>query len=153
MRDTDPSAALLPHAAPASHYRRLLLFAIRRMATGGISDAHAAHAIFTGFGLSYRRPLVLLRALMAELSRVAATRLTVAHCCCPRMTNDEMILLDSIADAPLQPGSAHAKLRSLLRVHSCPGALISAQAVAAAFADLGMPLHDDCVSRNSDELF
>jgi hypothetical protein len=123
------------------------------MAAGGINDAHAAHAIFTGFGLSYRRPLVLLRALMAELSRVAATRLTVAHCCCPRMTNDERILLDSIAEASLQPANVHVMLCSLLHIHSCPGALSSAEAVAAAFADLGMPLDSDCISRNSDELF
>src|ERR1700761_128514 len=100
-RETLPSPALVPHAAPASPYRRLLLFAIRRMAAGGIADAHAAHAIFTGFGLGYRRPLVLLRALMAELSRVSTAKLTVAPCCCARMTRDEAMLLDLIAEAPM----------------------------------------------------
>lgn len=80
MRSTDSSPVLLPHAAPASPYRRLLLFTIRRMAAGGIADAHAAHAIFTGFDLSYRRPLILLRALSAELSRVSALQLKVAPC-------------------------------------------------------------------------
>ena len=148
-----PSSVLLPHAAPASPYRRLLLFAIRRMAAGGIADAHAAHAIFTGFGLSYRRPLVLLRALMAELSRVSTARLTVAHCCCHRMTRDEAILLDSIAEASLQPSHAHERLRELLHVRGCLGALSSAEAVASAFADLGMPLADDCAARNRDEMF
>ena len=140
MRSLEPSPALLPHAAPASPYRRLLLFAIRRMAVGGTSDAHAAHAIFTGFGLSYRRPLVLLRALMAELARVSTVQLMVAPCCCSRMTRDEAMLLDLIAEAPTQPGQVHQAMGDLLRVRSCLGALGSAEAVASAFADLGMPL-------------
>jgi hypothetical protein len=153
MHPTDPSPTLLPHAAPASPYRRLLLFAIRRMAAGGISDAHAAHAIFTGFGLGYRRPLVLLRALMAELSRVSTASLKVAPCCCPRMTRDEAMLLDLIAEAPTRPALVHQALVDLLHVHSCLGALSSAEAVANAFADLGMPLGDDCKSCNSDGPF
>jgi hypothetical protein len=153
MRPTEPSPALLPHAAPASPYRRLLLFAIRRMAAGGIADANAAHAIFTGFGLGYRRPLVLLRALMAELSRVSTAKLTVAPCCCARMTRDEAMLLDLIAEAPFRPEQVHSAMTGLLHVRSCLGALTSAEAVASAFADLGMPLDHDCNSCNRDETF
>ena len=153
MRSTDHSPALLPHAAPASPYRRLLLFAIRRIAAGGIADAHAAHATFTGFGLGYRRPLVLLRALMAELSRVSSAQLKVAPCCCPRMTSDEAMLVDLIAEAPLRPSEVHQALRDLLHVKACPGALSSAEAVASAFADLGMPLADDCNPCNRDGPF
>jgi hypothetical protein len=138
-----PAAAmLLPCAAPASPYRRLLLFAVRRMAAGGIDDAHAAHAIFTGFGIGYRRPLVLLRALMAEVSRVSAVRLRVAPCCCPRMTGDEALLLDAVGAAPGDGPGAHRGFARLLRVRDCLGVLTSAQAVAGAFADLGMPLGD-----------
>ena len=153
MRSTDRSPAALPHAAPASPYRRLLLFAIRRMAAGGIADAHAAHAIFTGFGLGYRRPLVLLRALMAELSRVSSAQLKVAPCCCPRMTSDEAMLVDLIAEAPSRPSEVHQALRDLLHVTACLGALSSAEAVAIAFADLGMPLADDCSPCNRDGPF
>lgn len=145
MRPIQPAVAtLLPHDSPTSPYLRLLLFGIRRMAAGGIGDAHASHAIFTGFGLAYRRPLILLRALMAELARVSAAQIRLAPCCCPRMTHDEAALLDLIARAPAQPQSAHRALARLLRVHSCLGALTSAQAVATAFADLGMPLDYDC---------
>lgn len=151
MRETSP--ALLPHAAPASPYRRLLLFAIRRMAAGGIMDAHAAHALFTGFGLGYRRPLVLLRALMAELSRVSTAQLTVAHCCCPRMTRDEAMLIHLIAEAPIQPAGVHQALNDLLHVRTSLGVLASAEAVAAAFTDLGMPLVDDCIFCIRDEVF
>lgn len=153
MRPSEQSPALLPHAAPASPYRRLLLFAIRRMAAGGIADAHAAHAIFTGFGLSYRRPLVLLRALMAELSRVSTAQLKVAPCCCMRMTRDEAMLLDLIAEAPSRPEQVHQAMGDLLHVRACLGALSSAEAVANAFSDLGMPLADDCNYRNCDGPF
>ncbi|HWI87249.1 MAG TPA: DUF6628 family protein [Sphingomonas sp.] len=144
MRPNVPHSELLPNAAPLSPYRRLLLYALRRMAAGGITDAHAAHAIFTGFGLGYRRPLILLRTLMAEISRVSAIRLTVAPCCCPRMTHDETLLLDAIAGAGLHAATVHEALRGLLRVRTCLGVLASAQAVAAAFSDAGMPLAGDC---------
>jgi len=152
MRPTEHPALLL-HAAPTSPYRRLLLFAVRRMAVGGLRDAHAAHALLTGFGLGYRRPLILLRALMAEVARVSGAQLTVAPCCCPRMTRDEATLLDLIGEAPLHPHQVHEVLSALLRVDHCLGALTSAQAVATAFTDLGMPLTDDCNFCNSDGAF
>jgi len=135
-----PIPELVPHAAPASPYDRLLLFAIRRMAAGGIDDAHAAHAIFTACGLAFRRPLVLVRALMAEVARVASARLLVAPCCCPRMTDDEHALLIAIATANDDAGAAHNSLCALLHVRQCLGLVTSAQAVAASFADLGMSL-------------
>lgn len=132
--------AVLPHAAPACPYARLLLFGIRRMAAGGLADAHAAHAFLAGFGLGFRRPLTLLRALMAEAARVSATRLVVAPCCCPRMTGDEAALLAAVAAARGDPAGAHRQLADVLRVRDCLGLVTSAQAVAGSFADLGMPL-------------
>ena len=152
MRQTSPQT-LLPHAAPASPYRRLLLFAIRRMAAGGIADAHAAHAILTGFGLGYRRPLVLMRALMSELSRVSTVKLTVAPCCCARMTCDEAMLVGLIAESQSEPEAVHEALSRLLHVRTSLGVLISAQAVSGAFHDLGMPLGSDCGFRNRDDPF
>jgi hypothetical protein len=118
----------------------LLLFALRRMAADGIQDAHAAHAIFTGFGLSYRRPLLLLRILVSEVSQTARKKLSLAPCCCPRMTSDEAILLKSIADSGTDPRGAHRELQSLLQTRSCFAVLASAEAVAIAFADAGLSL-------------
>jgi len=140
MRFAEFPSPLLPHAAPASPYRRLLLFAVRRIAAGGTNDALAAHAIFTAFGLSYRRPLMLLRAFMADVSRVAEAKLRVAHCCCPRMTRDEALLLQCIADAAHRPALAHQRLCALLQVPRCQSVVAGGEAVATAFADLGMPL-------------
>jgi hypothetical protein len=153
MTSATPAAELLPHNVPTSPYARLLLFAMRRMAAGGIEDAHAAHAFFTGFGLGYRRPLVLTRALMAEVSRVSAIRLVVAPCCCPRMSKAEHVLLDAVAGATAHPQAAHDALARLLHVRDCLGLVTSAQAVATSFADHGMPLTYDCNLCNDDETF
>ncbi len=153
MKPATPAADLLPHTAPASPYARLLLFGIRRMAAGGIDDAHAAHAFFTGFGLGYRRPLILTRALMAEVSRVSAIKLVVAPCCCPRVSVAEHELLRIVATATADPQGAHDALAGLLKVRDCLGLVTSAQAVAASFSDQGMPLNDDCNLCNRDEAF
>ena len=131
---------MVSHAAPACPYARLLLFGIRRMAAGGLNDAHAAHALFSGFGLGFRRPLVLLRAMMAEVARVSARKLVVAPCCCPRMTADERGLLEAVTAATHDAAGAHRALGRLLAVRDCLGLVTSAQAVTASFADLGMPI-------------
>ena len=135
-----PTRALLPHTVPPGSFEQLLLFAVRRMAAGGLNDAHAAHALFSGFGLHFRRPLVLLRALMAEVSRVSARKLTVAPCCCKRMTDDEARLIAIIAGSNTAPAGAAMMLGDLLKVRNALGVLTSAQAVEICFADLGMPL-------------
>jgi len=147
------AAAMLPYAVPDCPYSRLLLFGVRRMAAAGLNDAHATHAFLTGFGLFYRRPVILLRAFMAEASRVASTQLMVAPCCCPRMTAAEQGLVGAIVTAIDDPGTAHAGLCGLLNVRDCLGLVTSAQAVAASFADNGMPLTHDCISCNRDEPF
>ena len=132
--------ALLPSPLPDCYNERLLLFAARRMAAHGLNDAHAAHAMLGWFGLGFRRPLILLRALMAELSRTSTRRLVVAPCCCSRMTAAEKTLLEAIRRANGEPHGAHASLAALSGVSLCLGTLGSAQAVAQAFADLGRPL-------------
>jgi len=132
---SDDFAAVLPFAAPPEERARLLLLAIRRIAAHGLNDAHAAHACFTGFGLSYRRPLILLRALMAEISRASARKIMVAPCCCPRMTRDEAVLLRAIATAPHDRFEAHGALEDLLGTPLCLGALTSAEALGEAVTE------------------
>lgn len=131
---------ILPDVAPSCPYNRLLLFSIRRMAAGGLDDAFATHALFAGFGINFRRPLILLRALMAETSRVSTTKLMVAPCCCGRMTADEARIVAAVAGSLANPRASADSFATLLHVRSALGVLTSAQAVAAAFADLGMPL-------------
>lgn len=140
MTDAETLAALLPHPLPETHSERIALFALRRMAATGLNDAHAAAALLGYFGKSYRRPLVLIRALMAELARASHVPISVAPCCCPRMTQGEALLLESIADANADPHQSHARLTALTATDHCLGALTSAQAVEQAFRDLGRPL-------------
>lgn len=131
---------MVPHLVPESAYARLLLYGIRRLAAGGLADAHAAHAFVAGFGIGFRRPLIMLRAFMAEAARVSTAKLVVAPCCCGRMTDDEQALIEAVAISGDDPARAHANLAALLHVRSCLGLVTSAQAVAASFADQGMPL-------------
>jgi len=131
---------LLPRPLPPEDSARLLLFGFRRIAAHGLHDAHAANALIGAFGISFRRPLVLLRALMAELSRVSNRKIMVAPCCCLRMTSAEATVLKAVSIANDDPHGAHSLLCDVLDVENCLGALSSAQAVAQAFEDLGWPL-------------
>ena len=140
MRDDRPMPTHLTQPAPDCPYAALLLFTMRRMAAGGLDDAYAAHALLTGYGVGFRRPLVLLRAFMAEAARVSSVRIAVAPCCCRRMTAAEAVLLGALAAATARPHETHEALRRLLGVRSCLGLVTSAQAVGTAFADMGTPL-------------
>ncbi len=138
---TDHAAhPLLPHAAPASPDLRLILYGLRRMAAGGLGDAHAAQAFLVGCGLHYRRPLVLLRALVAEVARTGAARLAIGPCCCPRMSAGEAALLRALGLARRRPADTHRLLARLLNAPDCSAVLDTFLALAGCFADLGRPL-------------
>jgi hypothetical protein len=130
----------LPRSAPAPHAPRLLLYAIRRMGAHGLRDAHAANALLGAFGLPYRRPLVLIRALLLELARSAKGRIIIAGCCCPRITSDEAWLIEAVSVSTSDPVAARNLLAQCLGTEDCLGALLTAQAVDQAFRDLGRPL-------------
>lgn len=138
--DSPAIAKMLPYRAPEGAADRVLLFALRRMAQGGIDDAFAASALLNFFGRGFRRPLVLLRATMAEVSRVSARSLMIAPCCCPRLTADERGLVSAIATGRLYPSAAHDRLAGLLNVRHCHAAAETGRALADAFTDLGHPL-------------
>lgn len=138
----DPTARLLPHNAPDESGARLLLQAVRRMGVGGLNDARAASQMIGAFGLSFRRPLVLLRALMAEMARASRQSIMIAPSCCCRMTIAESILLRAVAISNSDPRLAHDRFCNLCGIDQAIGILSSAQAVSQAFADLGRPIHD-----------
>jgi hypothetical protein len=140
IHDAASIDTLLPHPAPSGRAAHLLLHVIRRMAIGGLADAHAANAMLGLFGKSYRRPLVLMRAFMAELARGSLQPIIVAPCCCSRMTQGEATLLAAVAVANSDIQTAHIRLTALSGTPDCIGALTSAQAVEQAFRDLGRPV-------------
>lgn len=130
----------LPFAAPMIEVNRLLLYSIRRMGAHGLHDAAAASALLGQFGMAYRRPLVMLRAFMAETARGAEKKIMISGCCCARMTIDETRLVEAIGTALDDPRGASLLLRQAMGCPADLGALSAAHAVCAAFADLGRPL-------------
>ena len=146
---TDASPALpgpaafahpLPHALPDDANTRLALFAIRRLGAHGLNDAHVAHAFVTRFGEGFRRPLVLMRALMHELAATATQPIGIAPCCCPRATPSEATLLTVLTRAASAPCTAWVLLSDQLGTRDVGAVLACAEAVGAAFADAGCPL-------------
>ncbi len=138
--EAEPIIRILPHDAPLDDGTRLFLQTMRRMGFAGLNDAHAANAMIGSFGLSFRRPLVLMRALMAEMARVSSRPIMIAPACCARMTAAEAVVLHAVAASIESPRGAHDLLCGICGVNSCLGLLSSAQAVAQAFSDLGRPL-------------
>lgn len=131
---------VLLRPAPQCRNSRLLLYAIRRMAQGGLNDAFAANAMLSLFGVRSRRPTVLLRALMAEMARTSQRQIIVAPCCCGMMTAAETEVMLVITASQDRSRFAHARVSNLLGVDHALGVLSSAQALAQAFHDLGRPL-------------
>ncbi|MEJ7935085.1 DUF6628 family protein [Sphingobium sp. AN558] len=125
---------------PQGYGNRLFLFVMRRMASAGVDDAHAANALLGAFGRSYRRPLVLMRAMMLEFARMSSRRILVAPCCCSRMTADEALIMRAAGEALRDPRIAYDHVSALLGNDHALGALTCMQAVAQAHADLGRPL-------------
>ena len=133
-------AAALPSPMPADPNTRLLLFAFRRLGAHGLGDAHAASAMFQAFGAGFRRPLLLLRTMMADLAHTATCPIAIAPCCCMRMTRSEATMLAIIARAEHRPGSARMLLGDLIGVRHPDGVLASIAALAQAFTDAGRPV-------------
>ncbi|MFN3674645.1 MAG: DUF6628 family protein [Sphingomonas pseudosanguinis] len=140
MAETTTLATALPHTLPACPHARIALFAIRRMGAHGLSDARAAHTLFTVFGQDFRRPLILMRTLMADLASHASGQIAIAPCCCARMTAAEAALMTILAQMEVAPDKARFLMSDLLGVRRIDGVLASAAAVSAAFADEGRPI-------------
>jgi len=124
---------------PADAAGRITLFALRRMGAHGLHDAHAANLMLDTFGLPFRRPLVLLRAVMLELSRHTRRPIQLAPCCCGRMTLDEARLLAAMRHGATDAPRA-ARHLARLAGQVAPPVLSAAAAYGAALADLGKPL-------------
>ncbi|WP_375421409.1 DUF6628 family protein [uncultured Sphingomonas sp.] len=135
-----PAMTILPHALPTCTNARIVLFAIRRMGAHGLHDAGAANLLINAFGQDFRRPLLLMRNLMADLATHASGTIAIAPCCCARMTPAEGALPTVLARVETAPDTARYLLSDLLGARRVDGVLASAAIVAAAFADAGRPI-------------
>jgi hypothetical protein len=129
--------ATLPHVAPELPTERLILFVIRRMAIGGLKDAHASNALFSTFAMHHHRIQIFMRIFMAELARASSRTIMVAPCCCCRMTASEAALIDVLATAASAPQSAHKALCELLGNPDCRSPLAAAIGLSDALSDIG----------------
>lgn len=143
---TAPTTALdkfghaLPRIQPEEAGARLILFGIRQIGAGGLHDAATAHAFVTAFGKGFRRPLLLLRTMMAEMSVAASGPIQIAPWCFPRMTPAEGTLLDILALSHSNPLRCRLLLADLLGARQVDAILATATALATSFADMGLPL-------------
>ena len=103
-------ACLLPLPLPDGRIERSVLFAVRRMAAHGVRDVSAAWLILDLFSTHFRRPLVLLRAFMLELSHAANGPIRVAPCCAPRMTEHEGLIMLALFGASRDMAAAENAL-------------------------------------------
>lgn len=133
-------AAILSLPVPACPNARIALVAIRRMGGHGLHDAGAAQQVMAQFGASFRRPLTLLRVLVADLSASASAPLQIAPCCCMRMTAAEGAMVAILARVEREPEAARMLMADLLGTRAVDGPLAIAAAVAGAFADAGRPI-------------
>ncbi len=140
MSVTATLSTALPALQPEDPGARLLLFGVRQMGAHGLHDACAGHSFVTAFGKGFQRPLVLLRALMQEMSALAAGPIQIAPWCCPRMTGAEAALLDVLGRVRTQPEAAAVLLADMLGVRDATGVLVTAHALANSFADMGLAL-------------
>src|SRR3546814_20687855 len=85
-----------PRPLPGGYGNRLFLYVMRRMATAGVNDAHAANAMLGAFGRSYHLPLVLMRAMLQEMARTSSRQQLIAPCFGHRMTCDEALLMQAM---------------------------------------------------------
>lgn len=137
---TDRPSCCLPLPLPEDADLRLVLRIVRRMAAHGLRDAEAALLAIDGFGHGFRRPLVLLRAFVAELAQSSHRRITMAPDCAMRMTMDEARMIGVLATAGHNPANAREHLRALTDRHDVGGPFSAVLAVASAMHDLGRPL-------------
>ncbi len=135
-----PATQALPHILPECANARIALFAIRRIGAHGLTDARAAHVMMTTFGSAFRRPLTLIRAFMADMAASSATPISIAPCCCPRMTPAEQALITILTRVETAPEAARLLMADLLGLRRVDGILTIAAAVTAAFADAGRPI-------------
>ena len=146
MSAANALATALPALQPEDAGARLLLFGIRQMGAHGLHDACTAHAFVTAFGRGFQRPLVLLRALMAEMSAASAGPIQIAPWCCARMTGSEATLLEVIGRIRSHSARAEMLLADLLGVRDAASVACTAHALANAFADLALPLDEGTIA-------
>lgn len=110
----------------------LALQIIRRMGTHGVEDAGAAQAMMAAFGTNWRKSWLLAQTMMLDLSRMATQPITIAPCCCGRMTTDEAQLLRIIGCSTNDPARALHLLGDITGARAVHGLMATITSFAEA---------------------
>jgi hypothetical protein len=129
-------------AVPQNERLHFLLKILRRMGAYGIQDAAANSAMMQRFGKRYRHPHLLMQTLMVDLARHCRLTLTIAPCCCRRMTSDEAQLIEIFSANENNQGRALYLLSDLTGNRECRSLLATIEAASCSFASYGCPLND-----------
>jgi len=140
MKHSAISPPILPLPLPADPTMRAILVAIRRMAAHGIRDANAASMMVGHFGLRFRMPLALVRALVIEIARCSRRSIALAPCCAMRMTEDEGLILSALHHAGKSDQLAGDQLFRLTGSGDYGPAASIARYLVQTLAEIGRPL-------------
>lgn len=140
MKQSDSAnpPTLLP--MPTHCTDRIILIMMRRMGGHGLRDAHAAMLALRHFGTGFRQPLVLLRCYMAEIAHASHRSIMIANCCAPKMTRDEGLLLETLAQSASNPERAQRNIHELTSSNHSRRALTIASALGNALHNSGIRL-------------
>ena len=107
MSRSEPgSRPCLPLPMPLARASQIALIVMRKMVRHGLHDSSVVMLAMAQFGPDFRKPLVLMRALVVELAEASQRRIAIAPCCALGMTRDEGLLLDLVQGAGLAPYAA-----------------------------------------------
>jgi len=144
MPDQLPSqslaARLLTSPLPDDRGGRLMLLALRCMGAHGLNDAAIVHHFVNGFGVRFRRPLLLTRLVVQQLSECAGSAIQIAPGCCPRMTAAESAIIGAAASALHAPEKARLLIADLLDSRHPDACLAAISAMAGAYFDAALPI-------------
>lgn len=121
---------------------RLFLLLLRRMVMFGINDATCASVLITAGGTAWRKPLMMMRALVMEVARHSHRKISINPPCAIRTSRDEQAMLRILTVGKADPARSHRDTAVLLGRVDSLSPLGCFYAVADAFSDIGLPLGD-----------
>jgi hypothetical protein len=86
---------------PEARSLKVSLVILRRMAIHGLRDSRAVMLALECYGSSFAKILELHRCFLHEIATTSRRNIRIAPCCAPRMTADEALMIQAIAQPSL----------------------------------------------------
>lgn len=82
---------------PEARSLKVSLVILRRMAIHGLRDSRAIMLALDSYGGRFAKILELHRCFLHEIATTSRRNIRIAPCCAPRMTTDEALMIEAIA--------------------------------------------------------